>query len=568
MPKQVRTDPRTFKNLEAAVLSYHVAGRTESAALLIWFLENVFRLSDIEAVDAVCDASGDMGVDALYVNDEQQEIVLFQAKRKTKLPSTLGDTDLKKFVGTLPNFRTASSIRKMIATTKNADFKRLLIENDIANKVQSGFKPTLIFVANITADAAATAFVEASNTSGTAIDLWDLARLKPVLEQLAAEWCVNKEFKTRVRSDQSFVDGDRTAPKMILAALPASELVKIPGIDDYRVFAQNVRLSLGRTRVNREIDESVRTKAEHDRFLTFHNGLTIVAKELSLSGGWLRMNSYSVCNGCQSLLAFYRNRKALTPKLNILVRFVKVGEDRSLSEEIAYRTNNQNPISLRDLSANDATQVQLKNEFDKLFGEDSTYAIKRGVHAATPELPNELAGQLILALYAAKPWSAHQKYRVFGDLYGQIFAYGIGAPQIRLAQLVSSEIEGLLPSKISSERIRKYGLTRFLALYLVGQVLRQESDGRHLLEEPLPYLRVKRGAGTSEQAQVLTQIRQIAGDVLTELDYYLKNKGEAFDYKSEFKSELSVGPIRDEVIKAYLKDRDRGRATVFVLPKS
>ncbi len=91
------------------------------------------------------------------------------------------------------------------------------------------------------------------------------------------------------------------------------------------------------------------------------------------------------------------------------MRIVRVNGDRSLSESIAYRTNNQNPISLRDLRSNDDTQVQLKAEFDALFSPDTTYMIKRGEIGAGNELSNEYAGQSMLALYVGEPWNAHQK---------------------------------------------------------------------------------------------------------------------------------------------------------------
>ena len=35
--------------------------RTESAAFLIWYLENYYRLDSLEAVDSVCDQRGDKG---------------------------------------------------------------------------------------------------------------------------------------------------------------------------------------------------------------------------------------------------------------------------------------------------------------------------------------------------------------------------------------------------------------------------------------------------------------------------------------------------------------------------
>ena len=88
MATQVKSDPGAFKNLENGVAEHEATGRTRSAALLLWFLKTIYRLDEVEAEDAVCDESGDMGIDALAVNDDEQEIVLFQAKRREKLPAT------------------------------------------------------------------------------------------------------------------------------------------------------------------------------------------------------------------------------------------------------------------------------------------------------------------------------------------------------------------------------------------------------------------------------------------------------------------------------------------------
>ena len=62
-----------------------------------------------------------MGIDALTVNDDSEEIVLFQAKRKEKLPTTLGDSDLKAFVGALAQFKDKESIERLIAATENPE---------------------------------------------------------------------------------------------------------------------------------------------------------------------------------------------------------------------------------------------------------------------------------------------------------------------------------------------------------------------------------------------------------------------------------------------------------------
>ena len=378
MGKMHSSDKGDFQQVEDLAKRYEVVGRTRSAAFLLWFLETVYRLDEIEAQDAVCDRQHDAGIDAIVVNDSRQEIVLFQTKRREKLPATLGDTDLKEFVGSLAQFKSDTSVKQLFADSKNDELKELIRDLDIAAKVKAGYRVRPIFVTNVAANKDAHDYINHASGVGAKLDLWDLARLSPVLKQLSREWFVAEPAILKLNSGKLFFDGPKDEPNLVYGAVPAKELVKLPGISDLRIFAQNVRLGLGNTRVNDEIVEAVRSKKEHSQFITFHNGLTIVAKEMRLRGSILRLKDFSVCNGCQSLLSFFENRSKLTDALSVLVRVVRVGNDRRLPETIAYRTNNQNAISLRDLSSNDVRQVQLKAQFDELFGSDVKYVIKRG----------------------------------------------------------------------------------------------------------------------------------------------------------------------------------------------
>jgi hypothetical protein len=314
-----------------------------------------------------------------------------------------------------------------------------------------------------------------------------------------------------------------------------------------------------------EILETIKAKAEHPEFLTFHNGLTIVAREVKLGRQRLHLKGFSVCNGCQSLMALYDNRLMLTDDLEILVRVVQVGSDPKIADRISYRTNNQNPISLRDLKANDTTQVHLKSQFDDLYGKYATYGIKSGEPASTPELPNEYAGQLVLALYVGQPWSAHQKYKIFDELESQIFGYHTAAPQIRLAQVVAEEVDKA-KQNVALEKIRKYRLTTFLLVYLVGEMLRTEPDGKRLLENPQPYLSTS-AKREPREARIRAALNALAAVAVAELNYYVRDNGDdAYEYKGDFKSPVQVKRIRGEVLKGYEKDKFRGREQAFSLP--
>jgi hypothetical protein len=149
------------------------------------------------------------------------------------------------------------------------------------------------------------------------------------------------------------------------------------------------------------------------------------------------------------------------------------------------------------------------------------------------------------------------------------FRFGVTAAHIRLAALMVAEVRNAV-AKIQNERIRTYGLTKYLTLYLVGEVLRQESDGRALLAVPLPYLRTQKSLDDRRQLEVLEQIRRIATDVAVELDFYVQEKenetGGTYDYKSEFKSKSAVSAIRANALKEYSKAKHRGNACIFRLP--
>lgn len=109
-----KSDPKDFETLKNYVKPHEAKGRTESAALLIWFLRTIYRLDDVDAEDAVCDRKHDEGIDALVVNDPRREIIIFQSKRSEKLPSTLGDVALKNFVGSLAHFKNKKSVENLI----------------------------------------------------------------------------------------------------------------------------------------------------------------------------------------------------------------------------------------------------------------------------------------------------------------------------------------------------------------------------------------------------------------------------------------------------------------------
>src|SRR5262245_15575127 len=89
-------------NEEARV--FKKGSRTDTAALLAWFLSAVWRVEPEDIDDAICDGTGDKGIDGLLVNEDLSEITVFQSKYRNSSANTQGDSELKQLVGAAAYF--------------------------------------------------------------------------------------------------------------------------------------------------------------------------------------------------------------------------------------------------------------------------------------------------------------------------------------------------------------------------------------------------------------------------------------------------------------------------------
>jgi hypothetical protein len=243
------------------------------------------------------------------------------------------------------------------------------------------------------------------------------------------------------------------------------------------------------------------------------------------------------------------------------VRLVQVGGTPRLADDITYRSNNQNAIGLKDLRANDSTQIHLQAEFRSLFGDKVGYQIKRGEEVPTEVvIPNDLAAQILLALYVGEPWQAHRKSGLFAERYKQIFRPGIGASEIYLGFLIWEEVQ-IRKSSIEDPLLAGYALTVFILIYLVGLLMKETQQGKEVLSSPLRYLR--------EREQPLREaIGVLVNDIIVDLDGYVRDESQAgyFDYKSRFKSQTAVRHLTEDILRSHKKTVNRNPEAAFHLP--
>lgn len=533
-------------------------GRTESHAFLLWFLKNYYRLDDIDAADAVCDGHDDKGIDAIYVDHNLETIDVFQSKLVQNPSKTLGDTQLKEFVGTLSQLRNPSRIEEIILTTSNIELANLLKVENVATKIADGFVVRGVFLTNIAGDKNAREYISGCSSC---LSLFDKNELKSAFVPAGPTAPVGRPVSFDVFGYECIECGVGDA-RAIFAPVKASELIQLEGIANNELFAWNVRGSLGRTKVNKDIAKSIGNKEEHKEFLLFHNGLTLLCEKLSYQDDKIEIAGYSVVNGCQSLTSLYENRARVTEDLRLMARIIELPPGNALADKITHHSNNQNPINARDLQSNSTIQRRLQNEFSQYYRGDVFYRIKRGeADQANLNIDNDEAGRLLLAFDLKQPWTCHQSYKVLDELHGDIYA----RPEVNAHRILAVyEVAGVVISsieEIENKLLASYRLTRYFMLYLVRLALELDEKGKDLLTNPRKYL-----IAGGERSRLRDAIAPVITDLIIDLNAEVRERAEAgnpFDFKRELKSPNSVRELGRSIIANYQKSVARGRANSF-----
>jgi hypothetical protein len=552
--RRVRAVPNDdFSFLDEQFEPHLIGDRTGSTAMLAWFLEHVLLEEPEEVEDALCDGSNDKGVDAVVINADAREITVFQGKRRRNAERRQGDSDLQQFRGIAPYFRGPDGIDDLLAASPNEELRKLVERHQLREILddEDPWSVSLVFVTNAELDPAATAYLTTTRDELPPLTVWHREQIAAVARRTERPGLLSGEY-TLVPESDVIVEPLEGDVEMAIALVPANELVRLPGIPDLTLFALNVRLGLGRTKINRELAGTIKNEqGDHALFPAYHNGITILTSELSADDDGLHLDGITVVNGCQSLLALHANRASLTPDLTLLVKAVQLSDSATLADTITYRSNNQNAVNIRDQRANDPIQRDLQRQVTEHFGDRLFYVIRRG-EQPPPDvevLENQDAAQHIMAIWLREPWSAVRKLKLFDDDYRRIFGRAIDAPKLyvahRIKQMTEERRSDLRPSLSVS-----FASVRFTIVYLTAAVARESELGAAFFDDPGRWL-------PEDEEEVFEQLAELMDHVITELNSYAQVREEAreqdqtaalFDAKIAFKNQTSVRQMEQHTL--------------------
>jgi hypothetical protein len=165
-----------------------------------------------------------------------------------------------------------------------------------------------------------------------------------------------------------------------LGIIPATEYVQLLEDDGGQLlkslFTDNVRDYRGADNpVNASIASTLNSP-ERDRFAILNNGLTIVARDIRVTGDKLFMRGYQVVNGGQTSHVLFDEKASLDENVWVPIRIIGTDDD-DLTTAVVTATNSQTPVSAQELHSRSQFERDLERYFATFSGAQTLHYERR-----------------------------------------------------------------------------------------------------------------------------------------------------------------------------------------------
>ena len=392
--------------------------------------------------------NNDLGIDAVYIDDENKKVKLFNFKFREKFRINQGQgednlLDTSKFWMKLNN--------KAFSEMSDRTAKKA---KEISERFESDdiWKTELFLVSNenfpLKSD---------NSTLNDFKELFDMTIKSIVLDDIVSYVSerpedLNAKFIIESNSVLTYEENSLASQKSYLVKLPLSTLVRIT-CDNFEMrnneslnelsqlkdlklefgfLYDNVRGYLGETKFNKNIMKTL--DEAPSKFFMFNNGITITARNIimkPINGNKKYLSiieGFQIVNGGQTLRSIYKykdrdfNEENLV-NAEVLVRLFKTEFDEDLTNDIAEYTNSQNAISSIDLKSISNLQVKIEKYLET---EGIDYVRKAGdVKSKQKEFSIRISmDKLAQIIYSYKGYpdrATNQKNKLFDVYYDEVF---------------------------------------------------------------------------------------------------------------------------------------------------
>lgn len=344
---------------------------------------------DVEmAAKSITDGFQDMGIDAVYCNEKQKQLVLVQSKWRTEGSGGCSQNEILTFVEGIKR------IMSLDFAGANDKIKQKIPEISLAIK---DMDYTLMTIFCHTGSQSMNEYISRpirklkEKTNEDASEILDFYELKmsEIFTYLASgEGNDVIEIDDVILNNWGFIDSPLKAYYGTISAAAIGDWYMRFG---NKLFDKNIRYYKGNTDVNDGITRVL--KEEVENFFYYNNGIKLLCKKItrktaysdSNKTGLFRLEGVSLVNGAQttgSIGKFFSENREQTDKANVLIQIIEIGEDEdNISTQITKLSNTQNKIENKDFAALDPEQDRLKNE---LLFSNILYLYKTGATVDDP----------------------------------------------------------------------------------------------------------------------------------------------------------------------------------------
>lgn len=428
-----------------------------------WYFQNIGDMTDIEAKEQICDGGGDLGIDAIEIDEEQ--VVFYQFKNPKLVEKTIPSGDIDKMISGL----------ELILGRKHesiANPELLARLDEIYAFTPTGYRIVVAVSSLGSFPAEAQTKLEnfCEKNSGAAKDLfrWEFHNLTdihnrfysvnlPTLDATLDLTLQRQPYMTKIGDHETYIFD-----------LSGDYLAKLYDEHGEAILQQNVRMFEGDKGTNLAIAETASSETDAKDFFHFNNGVSIICDSAVFQpfNNRLSLERPQVVNGGQTMRILHRcyKQQTLKPEVHAAVRVITTGKNKEFASSVAVNLNNQTRVDNTFLRSNDPRIVQLYHslatlgfflerragEIDAMLPPEIKELEKRfGSPLSNHVIPLKDGMQAYVATYYGDPQLAKKDpARMFtddGGSFSKILQSELTAERFRdaylISRLVSAEVD-------------------------------------------------------------------------------------------------------------------------------
>lgn len=321
--------------------------KTDSLAFAHWYLQNYYRLSEQDIAEALIDGAGDLGIDSVIIDEDNQALIVMQYKLPSKKENIGNEIDQGDILKTWNGFMTLISNDRPYTgnNTKFAEFK-----SQLENSIITHFR--ICFVSYNKGVVANRAIVESNadafrQDTGSELEIiyHDRDAIANIYEKLNRK--NNISISLKYKQMQPAYNVQTRDIDSFVGFVNGNDLVQAISSNIATIFDENIRLYEYGSPVNNGINRTATSTDQADMFYFYNNGIVFICDKAqnSPASSEIYLTGASVVNGCQTLNTLYNavQKGKLSDSVYILVRVISIA-DYSERMRITEFLNSQTPI--------------------------------------------------------------------------------------------------------------------------------------------------------------------------------------------------------------------------------